>query len=162
MSKIKKHSEIRRKHMSTSLISENPTRIPVFLLVHVNASEALPRFPVFRCCQVYAIYNNHIIPSSISLVQSLFVLRLPISTFQYNITMGRIPSALQAIFLASNGGNEVDVPPKNLGFKVFSGIVRRKNKKQVYNKPNKFAKVTAPTKHAVCLRVLYPVHPYFN
>jgi hypothetical protein len=63
--------------------------------------------------------------------------------------MGRIPSALQAIFLASNGGKDVDVPPKNLGFKVFSGIIRRKNKKQVYNKPNKIAKVTAPTKHAV-------------
>jgi hypothetical protein len=75
--------------------------------------------------------------------------------------MGRIPAALQAIFLASNGGKEVDEPPKNMGFKVFSGIIRRKNKKQVYDKPAKNAKVTAPTsKNAVSRRVLFPVHPH--
>jgi hypothetical protein len=50
---------------------------------------------------------------------------------------GRIPAALQAIFLASNGGEEVHVPPKNLGFKVFSRILGGKNKKQVYEKPGK-------------------------
>jgi hypothetical protein len=63
---------------------------------------------------------------------------------------GRIPAALQAIFLASNGGEEVDVPPRNMGFKVFSRILGGKNKKQVYNKPSKNAKVSAPIKEEVC------------
>jgi hypothetical protein len=47
---------------------------------------------------------------------------------------GRIPAALQAIFLASNGGQEVNVPPKNLGFKVFSRILGGKSKAQVYDR----------------------------
>jgi hypothetical protein len=48
---------------------------------------------------------------------------------------GRIPAALQAIFLASNGGQEVNEPPKNLGFKVFSRILgRNKSKAQVYDR----------------------------
>jgi hypothetical protein len=64
--------------------------------------------------------------------------------------MGRIPSALQAIFLASNGGQEVDVPPQNMGFKVFSRILGGKNKKQVYNKPSKNVQVSAPMKGKVC------------
>jgi hypothetical protein len=62
---------------------------------------------------------------------------------------GRIPPALQAIFLASNGGAEVDVPPRNMGFKVFSRILGGKNKKQVYNKPSKNVQVSAPTKEEV-------------
>jgi hypothetical protein len=63
---------------------------------------------------------------------------------------GRIPVALQAIFLASNGGAEVHVPPKNLGFKVFSRILGGKNKKQVCEKPGKNAQVSAPIKEEVC------------
>jgi hypothetical protein len=47
---------------------------------------------------------------------------------------GRIPAALQAIFLASNGGQEVNEPPKNLGFKVFSRILGGKSKALVYDK----------------------------
>ena len=59
---------------------------------------------------------------------------------------GRIPVALQAIFLASNGGQEVNVPPRNMGFKVFSArILGGKNKKQVYDKPSKNVQVSAPT-----------------
>jgi hypothetical protein len=58
---------------------------------------------------------------------------------------GRIPSALQAIFLASNGGAEVDVPPRNMGFKVFSRILGGgKNKKQVYDRPSKNTEVSSP------------------
>ena len=62
---------------------------------------------------------------------------------------GRIPPALQAIFLASNGGQEVDVPPRNMGFKVFSRILGSKNKRQVYNRPSKNTLVSAPTKEEV-------------
>jgi hypothetical protein len=62
---------------------------------------------------------------------------------------GRIPAALQAIFLASNGGAEVDVPPRNMGFKVFSRILGGKKKRQVYNKPSKNAQVSAPIKEEV-------------
>ena len=47
---------------------------------------------------------------------------------------GRIPAALQAIFLASNGGQEVNEPPKNLGFKAFSRILGGKSKALVYDK----------------------------
>jgi hypothetical protein len=68
---------------------------------------------------------------------------------------GRIPAALQAIFLASNGGEEVHVPPKNLGFKVFSRILGGKNKKQVYEKPGKNTQVSAPIKEEVC-QTMYP------
>jgi hypothetical protein len=76
------------------------------------------------------------------------------AAFQRNRTMkppdnkssraGRIPAALQAIFLASNGGAEVDVPPRNMGFKVFSRILGGKNKTQVYNRPSKNVQVSAP------------------
>jgi hypothetical protein len=57
---------------------------------------------------------------------------------------GRIPVALQAIFLASNGGQEVNEPPRNLGFKVFSRILGRKSKKQVYDSPEKKDQMSSP------------------
>jgi hypothetical protein len=57
---------------------------------------------------------------------------------------GRIPAALQAIFLASNGGQEVNEPPRNLGFKVFSRMLGSKSKKRVYDKPVKNVQVSAP------------------
>jgi hypothetical protein len=57
---------------------------------------------------------------------------------------GRIPAALQAVFLASNGGQEVNEPPRNLGFKVFSRILGRKSKKQVYDRPVKDVQMCSP------------------
>jgi hypothetical protein len=57
---------------------------------------------------------------------------------------GRIPAALQAIFLASNGGHEVNEPPRNLGFKVFSRILGGKSKKQVYDRPDKNDQMSSP------------------
>jgi hypothetical protein len=57
---------------------------------------------------------------------------------------GRIPVALQAIFLASNGGQEVHEPPRNLGFKVFSRMLGSKSKKQVYDKPGQSVQVSSP------------------
>jgi hypothetical protein len=57
---------------------------------------------------------------------------------------GRIPAALQAVFLASNGGEEVNEPPRNLCSKVFSRILGRKNKKPVHEKPDKNAQVIFP------------------
>jgi hypothetical protein len=63
---------------------------------------------------------------------------------------GRIPLALQAIFLASNAGEEVDVPPRNMGFKVFSRILGGKKKKKVNDKASKTAQVSAPIKEEVC------------
>jgi hypothetical protein len=57
---------------------------------------------------------------------------------------GRIPAALQAIFLASNGGQEVNEPPRNLGFKVFSRILGGKSKKQVYDIPHKNVQMSSP------------------
>ena len=63
---------------------------------------------------------------------------------------GRIPAALQAIFLASNRGAKVDVPPRNMGFKVFSKrFLGGKNKTQVYNRPSKNVQVSAPIKKEV-------------
>jgi hypothetical protein len=57
----------------------------------------------------------------------------------------RIPAALQAIFLASNGGQEVNEPPRNLGFKVFYRLLgSRRKKKVVYDKHVKNAQVSAP------------------
>jgi hypothetical protein len=63
---------------------------------------------------------------------------------------GRIPAALQAIFLASNGGEEVDVPPRNMGFKVFSRILGGENKRPVYKKPSKSTQVSSPFNKEVC------------
>jgi hypothetical protein len=75
---------------------------------------------------------------------------------------GRIPAALQAIFLASNGGEEVNEPPKNMGFKVFS-VIRRKNKKQVYDKPVKnHVQVIAPIKNKVCQSFIFSSSSIFQ
>jgi hypothetical protein len=63
---------------------------------------------------------------------------------------GRIPLALQAVFLASNGGEEVDVPPKNLGFKVFSRMLGNKTKNQMYKNTDKKVEMSAPSKTEVC------------
>jgi hypothetical protein len=65
------------------------------------------------------------------------------------MNQGRIPVALQAVFLASNGGQEVNEPPRNMGFKVFSRILGGRNKKQVYDKPGKNAQVSSPIKEEV-------------
>jgi hypothetical protein len=62
---------------------------------------------------------------------------------------GRIPAALQAIFLASNGGQEVNEPPRNLGFKVFSRLLGSKSKKQVYDKRGQSIQVSSPEDDAV-------------
>jgi hypothetical protein len=79
---------------------------------------------------------------------------------------GRIPLALQAVFLASNAGEVVNEPPKNMGFKVFSRIMGgRKNKKQVNDKPVKNGKngqTIAPIKTEVCQMFTFSVRPYFN
>jgi hypothetical protein len=75
---------------------------------------------------------------------------------------GRIPAALQAIFLASNGGAEVDVPPRNMGFKVFSRILGGKNKKQVYNKRKKSVQVSAPVNEEVRQTISFPRSLDFN
>jgi hypothetical protein len=64
---------------------------------------------------------------------------------------GRIPKALQAVFLASNAGEVVDVPPRNLGFKVFSRLCRGKPSKiEINDKPVKNEKVIAPDNDEVC------------
>jgi hypothetical protein len=71
---------------------------------------------------------------------------------------GRIPAALQAIFLASNGGQEVHEPPKNLGFKVFSRILGGKSKAQVYDKS--VILESSPENDEVRQNALAP--PYYN
>jgi hypothetical protein len=76
----------------------------------------------------------------------------------------RIPAALQAIFLASNGGEEVHVPPpSNAAFKVFS-ILRRKNKKQAYDRPAKKVQVLAPVVDKVRRHNMpfLSIHVYFK
>jgi hypothetical protein len=75
----------------------------------------------------------------------------------------RIPAALQAIFLASNGGEEVHVPPpSNAAFKVFS-IFRRKNKKQAYDRPAKQVQVLAPVVDKVRHNMPFlSIHVYFK
>jgi hypothetical protein len=48
---------------------------------------------------------------------------------------GRIPASLQAVFLASNRGNEVNTPPpRNVAFTTFSNILNRKSRRQNYEK----------------------------
>jgi hypothetical protein len=75
---------------------------------------------------------------------------------------GRIPKALQAIFLASNAGEEVNEPPKNLGFKVFSRLRRTKSTEQVYENPAKNAKTVAPDNDEVRQPCSFSAHPYVN
>jgi hypothetical protein len=56
---------------------------------------------------------------------------------------GRIPASLQAVFLASNRGHEVNTPPpRKVAFKTFSYILNLKNKRQQYEKQD--AKVPTP------------------
>jgi hypothetical protein len=69
---------------------------------------------------------------------------------------GRIPKALQAIFLASNAGEEVNEPPKNLGFKVFRRLRRSKSSEEAYEKPVKNDKSVASDNAEVCQPVLSP------
>jgi hypothetical protein len=48
---------------------------------------------------------------------------------------GRIPASLQAVFLASNKGQEVNTPPpRNVAFKTFSYILNLKSKRQQHTK----------------------------
>jgi hypothetical protein len=59
---------------------------------------------------------------------------------------GRIPASLQAVFLASNRGHEVNTPPpKKVAFKTFSYILNLKSKRRQYEKQgSKKAKVPTP------------------
>jgi hypothetical protein len=76
---------------------------------------------------------------------------------------GRIPAALQAVFLASNRGEEVNTPPpRNLAFKIFSRMLRSKSKKQVYAKSVKNVQVSSPDNDEVCKTCPFSVHQYFN
>jgi hypothetical protein len=48
---------------------------------------------------------------------------------------GRIPASLQAVFLASNRGNEVNTPPpRNVAFKIFPFIRNLKSRRHHYAK----------------------------
>jgi hypothetical protein len=75
---------------------------------------------------------------------------------------GRIPAALQAIFLASNRGQEVNEPPRNLGFKVFSRMLGSKTKKQVYEKPFTSVQLSSPENDEVCQKSRCSLPPCFN
>jgi hypothetical protein len=59
---------------------------------------------------------------------------------------GRIPASLQAIFLASNRGNEVNTPPpRNAAFKIFPYIRNLKSRRHHYEKQgSKKVKLTTP------------------
>jgi hypothetical protein len=59
---------------------------------------------------------------------------------------GRIPASLQAVFLASNRGHEVNTPPpRKVAFKTFSYILNLKSKRRQYEKQgSKKAEVPTP------------------
>jgi hypothetical protein len=60
---------------------------------------------------------------------------------------GRIPASLQAVFLASNRGHEVNTPPpRKVAFKTFSYILNLKSKRrgQYEKQGSKKAKVPTP------------------
>jgi hypothetical protein len=76
---------------------------------------------------------------------------------------GRLPAALQAVFLASNRGEEVNTPPpRNLAFKVFSRMLSSKEKKQVKAKLVKEVEVISPKNGEVCQACPFSAHQYCN